>query len=347
MHTSRFGTALDRASTQRAVRQADLVAVLDHELAPVVAAADAAIATAIWEPALVGVARELLARPGKQLRARLVELAYTLAGGEPGGLPPAIPQLIELVHAGSLIVDDIEDAADVRRGKPALHHICGVPLAINTGTWLYFAAYHLIEQAGRSRDITLEIYRRLTRTMFHSHQGQALDLAIDVTLLARPEIAPLAAAATALKAGELMSFAAELGALAAAAPAPVIATLARFGAALGIALQQLDDLAGLRPGPRRDKGREDLAGHRLTWPWAYLAETLDERLLHTLQLRLRTTDDARLDELADELTALLGTEAHRRACADLAAARASLATCFADHPALREVEAEIARLEAL
>lgn len=123
----------------------DLLASLDRLLVPLVAAAcpEPGVDPDIWERVLIGFVRDLLARPGKQLRARMVELAFELAGGG-ARLPAVIPQLVELVHAGSLIVDDIQDDSRCRRGGPALHRVSGTALAINTGTWLYFAAYHLI-----------------------------------------------------------------------------------------------------------------------------------------------------------------------------------------------------------
>jgi len=319
----------------------DLLALLDEHLAP--ALTDGTIRSEVSEATLVGIARELLGRPGKQFRARLVELAFELAGGEVGELCPVIPQLVEIVHAGSLIVDDIQDDSPERRGGPALHRLYGVPLAINTGNWLYFAAYHLIDRTGLTEGAALEIYRRLTRTMFRSHQGQALDLAIDVTAMRQRDVLELAEAAAALKAGELMSFAAALGGLAAGAILPTVESLARFGAALGVGLQHLDDAGGLRG--RRDKGREDLAGHRLTWPWACLAGELDTVGFTRLQHKLRDARDGDLDELIDELAGLLGEDAHHRAHVRLDGARVMLTEQFAGHPALSAVDAELARLE--
>jgi len=254
-----------------------------------------------------------------------------------------IPQLVEVVHAGSLIVDDIQDDSLERRGGPALHRLYGVPLAINTGNWLYFAAFHLIDRAALGDGAALEIYRRLTRTMFRSHQGQALDLAIDVTALRQRDVLELTDAAAALKAGELMSFAAALGGLAAGAVIPRVESLARFGAALGVGLQHLDDAGGLRG--RRDKGREDLAGHRLTWPWACLAGKLDTVGFTTLQRKLRDARDGDLDPFIDELAGLLGDDAYDRACIRLDGARGMLTEQFAGHPALSSVDAELARLE--
>lgn len=49
-----------------------------------------------------------------------------------------IATIIELIHNGSLIVDDIEDGSDLRRGKPCVHKIYGEDIAINAGNAIYF-----------------------------------------------------------------------------------------------------------------------------------------------------------------------------------------------------------------
>lgn len=327
-----------------AVGPLDLVDLLDRELSPLVESASSSVTPEVWERALVGLARELLARPGKQFRARLVELGWAL-GGAARPLSPLAGPLVELIHAGSLIVDDIEDDSSRRRGRPSLHRICGVPLALNTGNWLYFAAYHLLDALGLDDAQTLALYRRLTETMIRSHQGQALDLGLDVSEVRQRDIGAAADAAASLKAGALMSFAAELGAIAGGAGPDKIAVLSRFGCALGVGLQHLDDLGGLRCAPRREKGREDLAGRRLTWPWAYLAAELDEVRFHGLQTKLRHARPASLDRLVIELSDLLGDDAYRRACALLERAVAPLRETFAGDPWLAAVSAEVARVE--
>lgn len=48
--------------------------------------------------------------------------------------------LPELVHTGSLIIDDIEDESENRRGAPSAHHIYGLPMALNAGSAAYFLA---------------------------------------------------------------------------------------------------------------------------------------------------------------------------------------------------------------
>ena len=52
---------------------------------------------------------------------------------------------MELTHAGSLIIDDIEDGARTRRGGPAAHLEFGVDLAVNAGNLVYFLPTRLLE----------------------------------------------------------------------------------------------------------------------------------------------------------------------------------------------------------
>ncbi|MFO0131652.1 MAG: polyprenyl synthetase family protein [bacterium] len=44
----------------------------------------------------------------------------------------------EIIHNGSLIIDDIEDGSDLRREKPCVHKIYGTDVAVNAGNALYF-----------------------------------------------------------------------------------------------------------------------------------------------------------------------------------------------------------------
>lgn len=44
----------------------------------------------------------------------------------------------EMIHNGSLVIDDIEDKSDFRRGKECLHKLYGQDIAINVGCYMYF-----------------------------------------------------------------------------------------------------------------------------------------------------------------------------------------------------------------
>jgi geranylgeranyl pyrophosphate synthase len=44
----------------------------------------------------------------------------------------------ELIHTASLIIDDIEDESEARRGGPCVHKMLGIPTSINAGCAIYF-----------------------------------------------------------------------------------------------------------------------------------------------------------------------------------------------------------------
>ncbi|MEO7096674.1 MAG: polyprenyl synthetase family protein, partial [Polyangiales bacterium] len=191
---------------------------------------------------------------------------------EAGAMPDRLPLVIELLHAGSLIIDDVEDGSEMRRGAPALHHLFGAPIAINTGSWMYFWALAELEQLELAPAVELAAHRATTRTLVRCHQGQALDLATPVTELQSHEVAPVVETTTRLKTGALCALAAQLGAIVAGGSPATTKSVGRFGERMGIALQMLDDLGSLTSPARRDKGREDLRAARPTWPWAWLAQ---------------------------------------------------------------------------
>jgi geranylgeranyl pyrophosphate synthase len=83
---------------------------------------------------------------GKMLRALLVFLGCQAAGGDPMQVLTGAAG-IELVHAASLIHDDIMDSADTRRGLPALYTTMGIPLAIVCGDYLIAKAFRLLAES--------------------------------------------------------------------------------------------------------------------------------------------------------------------------------------------------------
>jgi geranylgeranyl pyrophosphate synthase len=237
--------------------------------------AAAALPRSLWDRALRDPVLELLQRPGKGFRQRLTETAYRLAGGE-GSPPPRLGALLEVIHAGSMIVDDIEDGSDARRGGPAVHRLHGVPLALNAGNWMYFAPLDLIGQLGLSPGAELHLRQRATRTLLDCHYGQALDLAARPDRLDRQQVADVVRAISTLKTGRLLGLCAEAGAILAGADHAMQAALHRFGEALGVGLQMLDDLGNLTGKLAPDRRHEDLRRGRVTWAWAWAASLLDQ-----------------------------------------------------------------------
>jgi geranylgeranyl pyrophosphate synthase len=316
---------------------------------------------AVWESALLGPARDMLNRPGKRFREVLVALSWKLAGGR-GAVPAALPLCVEIVHAGSLIIDDVEDDSSQRRGAACLHRLHGAPLAINVGSWFYFWAFDILGAPELGAAVAAELRAALSRTMLRGHFGQALDLSVQIGRVPQPWIPSVVAAATDLKTGALMELAARLGAVAAHAPPARVGTLARFGRRLGVGLQMLDDINNMAPRPAGagavevgtdSKRHEDLRLGRPTWPWAWAAEALDEQPFAALQadsclVRAQALAGRRprTEELASALRAAFGVRGRRAARVHLERAMNDLEAALGPVAELRLVVEEIERLEA-
>jgi geranylgeranyl pyrophosphate synthase len=308
--------------------------------------ADVKVSDWLWERALFRPIREMALRPGREFRGRLTHIAWELAGGV-GTLPPELAAVVEAYHLGSLIVDDIEDGSALRRGAPALHHLIGLPLALNAGNWLYFWPGALLSRAGLEPSIELRLRGATDRAILRCHYGQALDLSVRITELRQDEVSNVVYATTRLKTGSLMELAAELGAIAAGADAPCTQKLAELGREMGVGLQMLDDWSGIAWERRRHKGREDLVAARPSWVWAWLAERADPVSYRRLRLlgEAVARGEADVHELATTLAERVGDAGRRAVHARLGAALAGAREVFGAARGIAELENELARLE--
>ncbi|GAA4015377.1 geranylgeranyl diphosphate synthase CrtE [Deinococcus rubellus] len=119
--------------------------------------------------------RDYPQRGGKGLRSELLLLSAQAHGARQG-----TPQwqsalwlgaVIELFQNWVLIHDDIEDDSEERRGKPALHRLHGLPLALNAGDALHAYMWAAVEQAG-----VPGAYREVLTMIHRTAEGQHLDL---------------------------------------------------------------------------------------------------------------------------------------------------------------------------
>ncbi|HEX7663919.1 MAG TPA: polyprenyl synthetase family protein [Polyangiaceae bacterium] len=302
----------------------------------------ALVREATWK-SLAGV----LGRPGKQVRARMLEHAHAIVREHRGAsvtpdLHPDLPHLFELLHAGSLVVDDVQDEAKDRRGRPALHHLVGQARAINAGNMLYFLPLWLIDDLGLEPAVALSIHRAFARQVLKCHHGQALDLAAPVTALPQRDVPAIVEACSALKTGALFELVTSVGAIAAKASPNVEQALARFAREAGVALQMLDDLTSVTRPARRAKGLEDLRAARPTWVWAVVARSLPapeyaELLARFRKLAVAGDPSAMLDDLGARVIAA-ETGAHVRWRTAVASLRETLGRIDAIDELERELE---------
>ncbi len=121
--------------------------------------------------------RDYPQRGGKRFRSALVILSIEAFGGDPAaGLRTAAA--FELFQSFALVHDDIEDASLMRRGKPCLHRMHGIPLSINVGDALYSKVFEIL-QANRKilgDATTLDLLGEMIEGAQRTFEGQALDI---------------------------------------------------------------------------------------------------------------------------------------------------------------------------
>ena len=299
-----------------------------------------------WQNALLGPLRDFLSRPGSEFRGSIVASAWAVAGRDLSEMPGTLPIALELLHAGSLIIDDIQDQSEMRRGQPALHHRYGVPVALNTGNWLYFAAGSLIDNLDVSDVSKLALLRRLRSAVLRCHQGQALDLSTRISSLPLEEIRPIVVATTTLKTASLVELAAALGATAAGATDQLLQSLERFGNQLGTALQTLDDLSGVLTPRRYAKGEEDLRGGRPTWVWVLASQNSSRSALsELLKLSEKVENGDSPISLREQLAAAIPADARSTVSQQLSYAYQRLCAEVPTSAGLSSIQNVIERLE--
>lgn len=320
----------------------ELLATLREELD------DPQVPMEVWEQALTRPLKEFLARPGKRLRGRLTGLAWQLAG-RTDRPPVALVAIVELLHAGSLIVDDIEDGSDNRRGRAAMHRLHGLPLALNVGNWLYCWPQTLLGRLELPPEQELHLHRQLADTLRRSHEGQALDLRLKIGEVSQSEVHDLVQAMSDRKTGSLFRLAAELGAVVGGADRKRVDAVANFGLRFGIALQMLNDVQGLRPARLPLQRYEDLVLGRLTWVWAWLAERLPPREFRLLQAEaVRLQDEPETaDELAAAMLDTLGTTPREQIRSWLQESFGEFEQTVGPSPAVEGIRRDLTRLEQI
>src|SRR5271167_1115333 len=209
---------------------------------------------------------------GKRLRPTLLLLASKLIG-DGGESAIHLGAVVEIIHAATLVHDDVIDDARTRRGRPSANAQWGNHTSVLAGDWLYMEAFQV---ALRQRNFhVLDLLIGLTQMMV---EGELLQLErigkIDISEADYMELVDR-------KTASLFSACARLGALMGGASETTEARLGEFSWNLGIAFQLVDDVLDFTA---REKtlGKPvggDLREGKVTLPLVYALEraTPEER----------------------------------------------------------------------
>lgn len=196
---------------------------------------DSSVVVPVWD---------FLGRGGKRWRPALMLLCCEAVGGSKKNCMPfsVIP---ELAHSGSLVADDIEDNSDLRRGKPSLHKIFGLDLAVNVSSLLYFLPMlKLLEKSSLREKQKILLYEVFVAEMVKLSFGQAMDIFWHQgkkSAVSEKEYLQMCV----YKTGTLSRLAAKFGAIIGGAKKEQVDALGDFGSTIGVAFQIQDDILNL------------------------------------------------------------------------------------------------------
>ena len=265
---------------------------------------------------------------GKRLRPLLVCLASGVPVADNDGVVRSAVA-VELVHAATLVHDDVLDGAALRRGRPTVVAAAGRLMATATGDLLFSRAFAELAAGG-----SVEAVRILSTASSGLAAGELMQRADawDTSVAVARYLERCR-----LKTGVLFRGACELGALHGGGH---VDGLGRFGESIGIAFQLLDDILDVTGPPERTgKPRgADLLDGTVTLP---LIDALErDATLRELDLRsVRTPADAA--GVCDRIAATGALElARERALELVAAAKAALPALPDDQRAALDLVAD-------
>lgn len=273
--------------------------------------------------------REYAQRPAKRVRPLLLVAGYELA--KDARAPESVWRFaaaLELLHTFMLIHDDVADAAELRRGGPALHRLLGgaerklgEDLAVVAGDHLFALAIEAMLGSGAPNAAAATSY--LLQICRHTAAGQFLDLQLskaelsEVTLFQTLKVANLKTAKYGFSAPLVAGAMLAMGEARTPEQQRLITALDRIGQKLGLAFQLRDDLIGLF-GDERVSGKPSdgdfVEGRRtfpviaawtrgrdaeratLEWLWSLDPSSKDRDALLSARALVRTTGGLRATE---------------------------------------------------
>ena len=218
----------------RKVADKELVSKLESGLEKVEQQLVAAVAHT--DPIAKVTTRHLIDAGGKRIRPTLVLLTSQLGEANLDEVIQAAV-VVELTHIGTLYHDDVMDNAPKRRGVDSAHEIWGNNVAILTGDLLFARASQLVSKLGeKALTLQADTFERLCLGQLNETVGpQEEQDPIDHYLKVLAD-----------KTGSLISASAELGVIFSGADQALREPVRKYGEAIGIAFQLIDDYIDLR-----------------------------------------------------------------------------------------------------
>ena len=170
---------------------------------------------------------------GKRLRALLTLGSAKICGYSKGSRDVNLAACVELIHAATLMHDDVIDNSDIRRGKKTLNSIWGNQSSILVGDYLLSRCFEMMVEDGN-----LEILKLLSTTSAEISQGEVLQLQHkgEIDMLEETYLKIISA-----KTASLFAAATKVGSILANKENKIKEALEFYGKNLGLTFQIADD----------------------------------------------------------------------------------------------------------
>ena len=231
---------------------------------------------------------------GKRLRALLTLASAKLCGYNKGGRDINLAACVELIHAATLMHDDVIDSADIRRGKKTLNTIWGNQSSILVGDYLLSRCFEMMVEDG-----SLEVLRLLSSTSSEIAQGEILQLQHkgEIDILEETYLKIISS-----KTASLFAAATKVGSILAEKDSKYKEALEFYGKNLGLTFQIADDTLDYNSELKLfgKKIGNDFFEGKVTLPIILLYQKVSD--LEKKELRnLFDKDERNLDELENVL----------------------------------------------
>ena len=208
---------------------------------------------------------------GKRLRALLTLGSAKLCGYQKGSRDVNLAACVELIHAATLMHDDVIDSSDVRRGKKTLNKIWGNQSSILVGDYLLSRCFEMMVEDGN-----LEVLKLLSSTSAEISQGEVLQLQHkgEVDMLEETYLKIISA-----KTASLFAAATKVGSILANQDKKIKDALEFYGKNLGLTFQIADDTLDYNSDLKffgKEIGNDFFEG-KVTLPIILLYQKLDEK----------------------------------------------------------------------
>jgi geranylgeranyl diphosphate synthase, type I len=211
-------------------------------------------------------AYDLVQRGGKRWRPLLMVLSAESAGGiEAAEHAYPLTPVVEFPHTGSLIIDDIEDSSEWRRGERAVHTVYGTDISINAGNLLYFLPTVSLEAVKVPEKVQISLYRIYSRYMRRVHLGQGLDICWHRNPTSYPRVSDYLQMCR-FKTGCLAGMSAEMGTAVAGWSLERTGFWGSTAEKIGLGFQIRDDVENLSSGNPGKRRGDDIVENKKSLP---------------------------------------------------------------------------------